>query len=69
MSNRMRIIGWQVQPVLMSDDGDNLTPLNTQAQMIPIGQWKEFKDGGDETALEQMRKQVESPVVDEASTV
>lgn len=57
----MRLVGWMVQPVLMADDGDNLEAVQVQAQTIPASQWKQFKDGGDEAALEQMRAQIEGP--------
>ena len=55
----MRLVGWQVVPVLMADDGDNLEPLQVQPQMIPAAQWKAWKDGGDEQALTSVRAQVE----------
>jgi hypothetical protein len=60
--NRMRLVGWQVQPVLMADDGENLTPVQVQPQVIPAAQWKAFKDGGDEEALEGLRGQIEDGV-------
>jgi len=59
--NRMRVIGWNVQPVVMADDGENLTPVNVQAQMIPVAQWQAFKDGGDVAALKSVRAQIEAP--------
>lgn len=59
MSTRLRVIGWKVQPVLMADDGENLTPLETNVQTIPAKDWPAFKDGGDEQALEALRSQVE----------
>jgi hypothetical protein len=55
----MRLVGWNVQPVIMSDDGENLTAVNVQAVQIPAAQWQAFKDGGDIAALEQVRPQVE----------
>ena len=58
---RMRLIGWSVQPVIMSDDGENLEPAVTGAQTILAAHWKAFKDGGDERALEQLRAQIEGP--------
>lgn len=57
----MRLVGWQVQPVIMADDGENLTPVNISPQMISVAQWQAFKDGGDLTALEQVRAQIEEP--------
>jgi hypothetical protein len=55
----MRLIGWQVQPVIMADNGDDLVPVNIQPQMVPAAQWQAFKDGGDTAALEQVRVQIE----------
>jgi len=61
MSTRMRLVGWNVQPVVMADDGENLTPLEVGAQMIPAAQWDAFKAGGDTTALGNIRAQIEEP--------
>jgi len=58
----MRVVGWNVQPVLMADDGDNLTQVPVQATMIPNAQWKDFKEGGDEQALEQLRQEIEGEI-------
>lgn len=59
MSARMRLVGWTVQPVVMADDGENLTPVQVGPQMIPAAGWQAFKDGGDEKALEGLRAQIE----------
>lgn len=59
-STRMRLVGWQVQPVVMADDGENLTPVNVGPQMIPGAQWEAFKDGADDQALEHIRQQIEA---------
>ena len=59
MTIRMRVVGWNVQPVVMADDGENLTPVEVTGQMIPAAQWQRFKDGGDEEALAALREQVE----------
>lgn len=56
---RMRLVGWQIQPVIMADDGDNLTPIPVGATMIPSAEWDAFKAGGDERALQELRQQVE----------
>lgn len=53
----VRLVGWVVKPVLMLDDGDDLTPMNCTEQMIPRAQWQAFKDGGDEAAVGQIRAQ------------
>ena len=60
-SVRMRLVGWQVQPVIMADDGENLTAVQVGAQIVPAAQWQAFKDGGDAAALESLRTQVEDP--------
>lgn len=57
---RVRVVGWSVQPVLMVDDGENLTPLKIEAQMIPAAKWDEFKDGGDADAVAGICQQVEA---------
>lgn len=59
MSARVRVVGWRVQPVVMVDDGENLTPVNVQPVEVPAREWQTFKDGGDEEALASIREQVE----------
>lgn len=61
MSARLRIVGWNVQPVVMADDGDNLTPLPVAPQMVNAADWEAFKAGGDVEALAAIRAQVEGP--------
>ena len=61
---RMRLVGWQVQPVVMSDDGDESTPVQVQPQIIPAAQWGAFTAGGDEQALATLRGQVEGEAGD-----
>jgi hypothetical protein len=56
----MRIVGWQVQPVIMKDDGDDLEAVEVKAVFIPAKQWEEFKTGGDKLALEQVQQQIEN---------
>lgn len=58
---KMRLVGWQVCPVVMADDGENLTPVQVGPQVVPAAQWQAFKDGGDEQSLESVREQVEGP--------
>ena len=55
----MRLVGWQVMPVVMADDGENLEPVQVQGAQIPAAQWQAFKDGGDKEALESVRAQIE----------
>jgi hypothetical protein len=57
---RMRLVGWNVQPVIMADDGDNLIAVPVQATQIPAAGWEEFKAGGDQKALDDLREQVEN---------
>lgn len=45
----------------MADDGENLTPVPVGAVSIPAAQWDDFKVGGDQKALAQLREQVEGP--------
>ena len=56
----MRIVGWQVQPIVMADDGETLESRNVQGQFIPVKQWDDFKNGGDELALKDLRGQIEA---------
>lgn len=56
---RVRVVGWNVQPVVMLDDGANLTPVQIGPQMIAAADWQAFKDGGDEQALASVREQIE----------
>ncbi len=58
MSPRVRVVGWNVQPIVMLDDGDDLTPLNLNPQTIAAKDWPAFKAGGDEQALDSIRAQV-----------
>lgn len=58
---RLRLVGWVVQPVLMADDGDNLTPFKVNPLEVPAALWEAFKAGGDDQALDQLRAQVEGP--------
>jgi hypothetical protein len=57
MADRLRLVGWNIQPVLMVDDGENLTPIQVPPISISAGQWEQFKNGGDEQALAELREQ------------
>lgn len=59
MSARMRLVGWEVRPVVMLDDGDTLTPVPVEPQTITAAGWAEFKAGGDDRAMASLREQVE----------
>lgn len=56
--NRIRVVGWNVQPVVMLDDGESLTPVQVAPNMIPAAQWQAFKDGGDAEAIASIKEQV-----------
>lgn len=56
---RLRVLGWEVKPLVMVDDGDELQGLNVQAATISVKEWQAFKDGKDDDALEEIRKQIE----------
>lgn len=57
---KMRLVGWEVRPVVMSDDGENLIPVPIGPEMVPATAWQQFKDGGDEQALTSLRERIES---------
>ena len=57
---RIRVVGWEVRPITMADDGENLTPVNVQAVMIPAAEWQSFKDGGDRAALQSIGDRINS---------
>jgi hypothetical protein len=57
---RLRVVGWTVAPVLMADDGENLTPLNVPAVHIAAADWPAFTEGGWKDQLDRLRDQVEN---------
>lgn len=59
MKLKMRLVGWNVQPIIMADDGENLMPVQSTGDTILAADWATFKDGGDEAALERLRKEIE----------
>jgi hypothetical protein len=59
VTKKVRVVGWQVQPLLMLDDGEHLTALNAQPVTIPAAEWEKWKDGGDEQFLAPARLQFE----------
>lgn len=61
MNPRVRIIGWQVLPIVMLDDGENLTPIPVQPLTVAAKDWQEFKDGGDTLAIDSVRQQMIPP--------
>lgn len=59
MSARMRLVGWEVRPMVMVDDGENLTPLDVTPQLITAAGWPAFTAGGDAAALDSLRQRIE----------
>jgi len=55
----MRLVGWNVQPVVMADDGDELVAVPVTSHFIAASDWEQFKQGGDAEALETLRTQIE----------
>lgn len=53
---RMRLVGWQIQPVIMADDGENLKSIPVDPIFVPA---KDFADFDPDNALEPIRAQVE----------
>lgn len=68
MSPRVRVVGWQVQPIVMLDDGESLTPVHVQPLTVAAKDWQDFKDGGDAIAIDSVRQQVIPPEPDEPAT-
>jgi hypothetical protein len=60
VSLRLRLVGWAVQPVVLTDDGETLMPLPVGGTQILAADWQAFKDGGDEAAIAAIREQIES---------
>lgn len=59
--NRMRIIRWMVQPVVLADDGETLTEVPVQPIAIAHAQWETFTTEGWRQAVDELRRQIESP--------
>jgi hypothetical protein len=62
---RMRVVSWEVRPMIMADDDENLEAVQVGPQVIPAARWQAFKDGGDAEALENVRRQVEDSQSDD----
>ena len=58
---RLRVVSWRVQPIVMSDDGEHLTPVPVQPLDIPSADWEAFKAGGDAEALLSIQQQLDNP--------
>jgi len=59
-SPRVRLVGWRVQPVVMLDDGDTLTPLPVAAKDIPAAEWEQWCQTGHAEALQSIVEQVDA---------
>lgn len=57
---QVRVIGWDVRPVLMVDDGEHLTPLDVQPVTVLAVHWDQFKNGGDAKAITDIQAQVDT---------
>lgn len=51
MSTRVRAIQYVVQPILVADDGTDLTPLQIEPLTIPAAEWATFVGTGLADAL------------------
>jgi hypothetical protein len=56
---RMRILGYEVRPIILADDGDLLKPVSIDAQMLNPLQFRKFAEDP-EKALDDIRKQIEA---------
>lgn len=61
---RMRILRWIVQPVVVADDGDELTEIEVQPIAIPNTAWETFITTGWHQAVDELRRQVEGVTED-----
>lgn len=60
MATRMRVVAWEVKPLVMADDGDDLTPVDVNPVRVAAKDWEGFKTGGDLEALKPIQEQIES---------
>lgn len=58
MTQRIRLVAWTVQPHVVLDDGENLTPINVQPIDINSADWERWKAGGDAESLATLEAQV-----------
>lgn len=56
---RIRVVQYLVTPVVVVDDGENLTPLDVQPIQVPAARWEEFVSGGLAQALAALQEQVD----------
>lgn len=57
---RVRVVGWNVEPVIMFDDGDNLTSVQVQPLKDLQNDWQVFVDGGWQQGLKPVHEQIEN---------
>lgn len=57
----MRVVRWLVQPVIMADDGEELTEVQVNPLVIAAREWEAWTAGGYQASLDQLRAQVEGP--------
>lgn len=57
---KARIVGWNVQPVVMVDDGDDLVSQPVEPMFIPAKQWDEWSAQGWQADVDTLKKQIES---------
>lgn len=54
MSTRVRVVQYVVQPILVADDGENLTPLEVKPMTVPAAAWAAFVESGLGDALAKL---------------
>ena len=57
---RLRVVSYVVQPQVMADDGDNLTPLGVNPITVSSADWPNIVETM-AIGIEQLRQQVEGP--------
>lgn len=64
MSKRVRVIQYVIHPVLVVDDGADLTPLDVEPITVPAAGWASFIEGGLASALAGLEAQVNDATAD-----
>lgn len=59
---RVRIISVMVQPNIVLDDGENLTPQPVKPLTVLWRDWPEFAARGLQEALQQMQEQIQKQI-------
>ena len=55
MSKKLRLVGWQIQPVLFADDGETLDPVQVDPIMV-----RDLASFDADLALAKVRETVEA---------